>query len=92
MNAEDLNAKSIDELVKIIIDLRKEQFNIRFQKAQGAVENTSQVRKNRRNIARAKTILNQKRMEETAVQDNKKSAPKSVKKTAVKKASSKKVA
>jgi len=74
MNAEDLKAKSIDELVKLIIDLRKEQFNIRFQKAQGALENTSQVRKNRRTIARAKTILNQKRMEDQAAQDNKKSA------------------
>jgi len=100
MNAEDLKAKSIDELVKLIIDLRKEQLNIRFQRAQGALENTSQVRVNRRTIARAKTILNQKRLEETAAQDNKKSAPKSVpksakksvKKTAAKKASSKKVA
>lgn len=96
MNAEDLKAKSIDELVKLIIDLRKEQLNIRFQRAQGALENTSQVRVNRRTIARAKTILNQKRLEETAAQDNKKSAKppvkKSVKKTAAKKASDKKVA
>ncbi len=64
MNAEDLRAKSIDELIKIIIDLRKEQFNARFQKAQGSLENTAQIRKNRRAIARAKTILNQKRQEE----------------------------
>ena len=96
MNAEDLKAKSIDELVKLIIDLRKEQLNIRFQRAQGALENTSQVRVNRRTIARAKTILNQKRLEETAAQDNKKSAKppvkKSVKNTAAKKASDKKVA
>lgn len=86
MNAEDLRAKSADELVKLIIDLRKEQFNIRFQSAQGAMENTAQVRANRRTIARAKTILNQKRTEENAAQDNKKSAAKS------KKASGKKVA
>ena len=86
MNAEDLKAKSIDELMKVVIDLRKEQFNIRFQQAQGAMENTAQVCKNRRTIARAKTILNQKRLEEVAVQDNKKSAIKS------KKASGKKVA
>ena len=66
MNAEDLRLKSIDELSKLIIDLRKEQFNSRFQQAQGAVENTAKVRSNRRDIARAKTILNQKRVEEAA--------------------------
>jgi len=70
MNAEDLRAKSIDELMKLIIDLRKEQFNSRFQRAQGAAENTSQVRANRRTIARAKTILNEKRMAEKSAQDN----------------------
>ncbi len=74
MNAEDLRAKSIDELVKIIVDLRKEQFNARFQKAQGSLENTAQVRKNRRAIARAKTILNQKRREEVAKASSKKAA------------------
>lgn len=66
MNAEDLRAKTIDELSKVIIELRKEQFNSRFQQAQGTVENTAKVRSNRRDIARAKTILNQKRKEEAA--------------------------
>ncbi len=66
MNAEDLRSKTIDELAKIILDLRKEQFNARFQKAQGSLENTAQIRKNRRDIARAKTILNNKRREENA--------------------------
>ena len=88
IDAGDLRSKTIDELVKLIIDMRKEQLNIRFQKAQGALENTAQVRVNRRTIARAKTILNQKRKEEQAAQDNKKTA----KKPAAKKASSKKVA
>ncbi len=74
MKTEDLRAKSIDELVKIIIDLRKEQFNARFQQAQGAFENTSQIRKTRRDIARAKTILNQKREEETNKSSGKKAA------------------
>ena len=74
MNAEDLRAKSVDELVKIIVDLRKEQFNARFQKAQGALENTAQVRKNRRTIARAKTILNQKRQAEVKKTSAKKAA------------------
>lgn len=44
-----------DELVK----LKKEQFNMRFQKATGQLENTAQVRKVRRNIARVRTYLNQ---------------------------------
>ena len=74
MNAEDLRAKSVDELVKIIVDLRKEQFNARFQRAQGALENTAQVRKNRRTIARAKTILNQKRQVEAKKTSTKKAA------------------
>jgi len=74
MNAEDLRAKSVDELVKIIVDLRKEQFNARFQRAQGALENTAQVRKSRRTIARAKTILNQKRQVEVKKTSTKKAA------------------
>lgn len=73
--AEDLRAKSVDELVKYIVDLRKEQFNARFQQAQGSLENTAQIRKNRREIARAKTILNQKRQSE-AGNSNEKSAKK----------------
>ena len=66
MNAEELRSKSADELIKLILDLRKEQFNARFQKAQGALENTARVRDNRRAIARIKTILNEKRRLEDA--------------------------
>tara|TARA_B100001093_G_C26783295_1_gene995569 strand:- start:1480 stop:1701 length:222 start_codon:yes stop_codon:yes gene_type:complete len=66
MSAEDLKTKSVDELAKIILDLRKDQFNARFQRAQGTLENTSVLRKNRREIARAKTILNEKRNSEGA--------------------------
>lgn len=64
MNAEDLRAKTADELAKIILDLRKAQFNARFQKTQGSLEKTDEVRKNRRAIARAKTLLNEKRRAE----------------------------
>ena len=64
INTEDLRAKSIDELVKVILDLRKEQFNARFQKSQGSLENTAPIRVARHNIARAKTILNEKRVVE----------------------------
>lgn len=66
MNTEELRSKSIDEIVKLILDLRKDQLNARFQKVQGIMENTANIRKNRRNIARAKTILNEKRSQEAA--------------------------
>ncbi|MGH1375425.1 MAG: 50S ribosomal protein L29 [Alphaproteobacteria bacterium] len=60
MNTEELRSKSADELLKLVLDLRKEQFNARFQQSQGSFENTAKIRKNRREIARAKTILNEK--------------------------------
>ncbi len=60
MNMEELRTKSDDELNKILLDLRKSQFNSRFQKTQGTLEDTSQIRKTRRSIARVKTLLNEK--------------------------------
>lgn len=61
MKAEDFKNKTSDELQKIITDLRKEQFNMRFQRSQGTLENVARVRKVRRDIARAKTFLNQQK-------------------------------
>ncbi len=55
--ASDIRAKSPDELKALLVDLRKEQFNLRFQRATGQQENTSRVRTVRRDIARVKTIL-----------------------------------
>ena len=66
MTLEDLKTKTVDELSKIILDLRKAQFNARFQKSQGTLENTAEIRKTRRTIARAKTLLNEKRAGEAA--------------------------
>lgn len=60
MKAEDLKSKSEDELKKFVLDSRKEQFNMRFQKANGQLENTAKLRSVRRDIARAKTILAEK--------------------------------
>ena len=60
MNAADLRAKSPDELKDTLMDLRKEQFNLRFQQASGQLENTARMREVRRGIARIKTILQQK--------------------------------
>jgi large subunit ribosomal protein L29 len=56
-SASDIRAKSPDELKALLVDLRKEQFNLRFQRATGQQENTSRVRVVRRDIARVKTIL-----------------------------------
>jgi len=57
--ATDLRAKSADELNDQLLSLKKEQFNLRFQKASGQLENTARVRVVRRDIARIKTILGQ---------------------------------
>ncbi len=60
MKAEDVRAKSDDELAEELLRLKKEAFNLRFQKATGQLENTAQVRHVRRDIARIKTIMREK--------------------------------
>jgi len=60
MDAADLKAKSADELKQMLGDLKKEQFNLRFQKASGQLENTARVRVVRRDIARIKTVMHAK--------------------------------
>jgi large subunit ribosomal protein L29 len=57
MNAADLRTKTPDELKDALMGLRKEQFNLRFQKASGQLENTARARQVRRDIARVKTVL-----------------------------------
>ena len=52
----DVRAKSDDELKALVLDLRKEQFNLRFQRASGQLEATGRIKAVRRDIARAKTI------------------------------------
>ena len=52
----DMRAKSTDEVQAMILDLRKEQFNLRFQRATGQLESTNRIKAVRRDIARAKTI------------------------------------
>jgi len=59
MKKDDLKGKSADELKKMLLETRKEQFNLRFQQSGGQLENTAQMRKVRRNIARIKTMINQ---------------------------------
>ncbi len=63
MKAEELRGKTKDQLGDQLIDLRKEQFNLRFQRASGQLENTARVRQIRRDIARIKTVLNRMQSE-----------------------------
>ena len=58
--AADVRAKTPDELAALLLDLRKEQFNLRFQRATGQQEGVGRVRKVRREIAQVKTILAEK--------------------------------
>jgi large subunit ribosomal protein L29 len=60
MKATDVRAMSVDELNDELAKLKKEQFNLRFQRATGQLEKTSRVRTVRRDIARIKTIARQK--------------------------------
>lgn len=60
MKAADVRVKTDDELRTELDKLGKEAFNLRFQKANGQLENTSRVRSVRRDIARIKTILAQR--------------------------------
>jgi len=60
MNAKELRDKTPDQLREQLADLKKESFNLRFQQATGALENTARVRQVRRDAARVKTILNEK--------------------------------
>ena len=61
MKSEDVRAKSDDELGQQLLDLRKESFNLRFQRVSGQLENTARVREVRRDIGRIKTIMNERR-------------------------------
>jgi len=66
MKPDDLRAMTIDQLDDEVLKLKKEQFNLRFQRATGQLENTSRVRQVRRDIARIKTIATQKRPAQAA--------------------------
>ena len=61
MKADEVRLMTLDQLNEELLKLKKERFNLRFQRATGQLENTSRVREVRRDIARAKTIASQKR-------------------------------
>lgn len=57
MKAEDIRTKTQDQLTDDLASLKKEQFNLRFQKATGQIEKTHRVNEVRKDIARIKTVL-----------------------------------
>ena len=61
MKVEDIKAMSEDQREDAVLNLKKERFNLRFQRATGQLENTTRLREARRDIARIKTIAAQKR-------------------------------
>jgi len=61
MKAADVRARTDDELTEQLDTLGRESFNLRFQRANGQLENTSRVRRVRRDIARIKTVLGERR-------------------------------
>ena len=58
MKINELKNKTTDQLKSILIDLKKESFNLRFQKANGQLENTSRVKVVKRSVARVLTLIN----------------------------------
>ncbi len=60
MNIAEIRDKSIDQLDDELMKLKKEQFNLRFQKASGQLENTSRIKEVRRTIARVLTVREEK--------------------------------
>ncbi|CAD7031981.1 50S ribosomal protein L29 [Pseudorhizobium endolithicum] len=66
MKAEDVRGLSADQLKDKLAELKKEQFNLRFQKATGQLEKSSRINEVRKDIARVKTIARQKAAEAKA--------------------------
>ena len=61
MKVEDIRAMSPDQMEDAVLNLKKERFNLRFQRATGQLENTSRLKEARRDIARIKTIAAEQR-------------------------------
>ena len=65
LKVDDIRAMTPDQMEDAVLNLKKERFNLRFQRATGQLENTSRLRDARRDIARIKTIAAQKRAKQT---------------------------
>ncbi len=86
MKAADIRAMTIDQIDDEVLKLKKEHFNLRFQRASGQLENTARVREVRRDIARLKTIAQSKRSGRTTAGPDKAPATKRTPKRTAKRA------
>jgi large subunit ribosomal protein L29 len=88
MKTADIRTMTVDQIDDEVLKLKKEQFNLRFQRATGQLENTARVREVRRDIARLKSVAQQKRAPKSAAaarsKVGSKAAPKAAAKTASK--------
>ncbi len=84
MKPADIRAMTIDQIDDEVLKLKKEHFNLRFQRASGQLENTARVREVRRDIARLKTIAQSKRSGPAKAPANKLAAAKRARKRATK--------
>jgi large subunit ribosomal protein L29 len=84
MKTADIRTMTVDQIDDEVLKLKKEQFNLRFQRATGQLENTARVREVRRDIARLKSVARQKRAPKAAANARPKAAPKAAAKTASK--------
>jgi large subunit ribosomal protein L29 len=66
MKIADVRALTVDQLEDEVLKLKKEQFNLRFQRATGQLENTARVHQVRKDIARVKTVARQKQAQAKA--------------------------
>ena len=86
MKPADIRAMTIDQIDDEVLKLKKEHFNLRFQRASGQLENTARVREVRRDIARLKTIAQSKRSGTVKVGSDKPAAAKRTPKRVAKRA------
>lgn len=71
MKISELRGKTIDQLKTLLLELKKEAFNLRFQKVSGELEKTSRVREVRRSVARIKTLINESARKDVKVKEAK---------------------
>ena len=65
MKITEIRTQTIDQLREAIINLKKEAFNLRFQKVTGELSNTARIREIRKSVAKMKTVLNERRVGES---------------------------
>ncbi len=68
MKVTDLRTQTPDELIENLLQLKKEQFNLRFQQASGQLENTARKRQVRRDIAKIQTVMAERNRAEAAAE------------------------